>query len=475
MKIRRKFQLTYIFTDFINLNIGWLLFNIARFYTLPASLVSYSLGSFLLYKQVIIGQIVVAPSMMLIYALSGVYNSSGTLYRSRLDEILNTLAVSLIGMVSIFFAVLVDDNIPERITSYELMAILLFALFTPTAIGRYIVSTAIARMVRRGLYAVDTVVVGSVDTLRRKIPRIRYSSGKSGLLPVACVIVDDEDAPAIDGLPVYGISSLEDVCTRYHAGAVIVLPDGDYMGRTSALLRRFYALGCPIFFSAETFAPSAMMPQVANVAGEPLVDITRANVPPMIANIKRVADVVLSALSLVLLSPVMCSLAIFVACGSKGPILYRQQRIGYRGKEFNIIKFRSMYVDAEADGVPRLSAGNSDPRITPQGRFMRKYRLDELPQFWNVLIGEMSLVGPRPERRYYVDKIMERVPWYGLIAQVRPGITSWAVIKCGYASSVDEMVERSAYDLLYIRNISTALDLKILFYTIVVIVSGKGI
>ncbi len=166
-------------------------------------------------------------------------------------------------------------------------------------------------------------------------------------------------------------------------------------------------------------------------------------------------------------------MAIIIKRQSPGPVIYRQTRIGRHKRPFNILKFRSMRVDAETNG-PSLSTVD-DPRVTPVGRFMRKYRIDELPQFWNVLRGDMSLVGPRPEREFYIRRILERAPYYSLIHQVRPGITSWGMVKYGYASSVEQMIERMKYDLLYIENLSFGVDIKIIFYTFNTVITGKGV
>lgn len=208
------------------------------------------------------------------------------------------------------------------------------------------------------------------------------------------------------------------------------------------------------------------------VFGTALIEINQEIMPAWQIIFKRILDITVSGICLIILSPLFIYLAIQVKRSSNGPIFYRQERIGHQGVPFHIFKFRSMYENAENSG-PQLSK-DDDMRCTPFGAIMRKWRLDELPQFWNVLIGEMSLVGPRPERQFYIDKIMEKAPHYRHLLKVRPGITSWGQVKYGYASNVDQMIQRLKYDILYLENRSVALDFKIMFYTVVVLVQGTG-
>ena len=263
------------------------------------------------------------------------------------------------------------------------------------------------------------------------------------------------------------------MCQRLGIWELIVVPSREDTHRTMEAINKLFPLGLPILFSPEYFNKLQTPVTISDIYGEPLVNISQSSMSDSGKNIKRAMDILVSVVALVVLMPFFALVALIIKRGSPGPVFYLQERIGMHNKPFNIIKFRSMVQNAEVGGKPQLSS-DDDPRITPFGRIMRKYRIDELPQFWNVLKGEMSLVGPRPERKYYIDQITKVVPAYALLHQVRPGITSMGMVKFGYAKNLDEMLERVKYDLMYLNNASLINDLKILIYTIKIVLTGRG-
>ena len=189
--------------------------------------------------------------------------------------------------------------------------------------------------------------------------------------------------------------------------------------------------------------------------------------------VKRLFDIVGASVLIVLSLPVMLLAAVLVKLESPGPVFYRQERVGLNGASFDVVKFRSMRSDAEKDGVPRwASAGDS--RVTRVGRVIRKLRIDELPQLFGVLKGDMSLVGPRPERPYFVDQLVQDIPFYAVRHSVKPGVTGWAQVSYQYGASREDTVEKLQYDLYYVKNHSLFLDLVVLFETIGVVLTGKG-
>lgn len=474
--IRRK-AFTYVFADFLMLNIGWTAFSVVRYHFLPENIREhYTLFEHLTQSHVIAGQIVAPLVMLAIYWLSGYYGK--TYFKSRLDELGNTAVVSAIGALGIFFIAIINDTLSPGVKGYyELIGILWLLWFVPVYLVRLIQTTHTARRIQRRELAFNTLVIGATKGGKALVDRLNAAPRGSGINVIGYVDTDTTGTTATQrsdlGLPVYRLEDLPEICRTLDVTNLIVIPHRGGIRQTGQLINTLFPLDRTILIPADLYSIIAARPRMFTVTGEPLIDISHSQASKMTLNLKRTADVAVAATALLLLLPLFAVLALAVRLDSRGCIFYKQQRIGYHKKPFYIYKFRTMRADAEASG-PALSTLD-DPRITHVGHFLRKYRLDELPQFWNVLRGDMSLVGPRPEREYYIRQIVARAPYYSLLHQVRPGITSWGMVKYGYASNVDQMLERLRYDLLYIDNVSMAVDLKILFFTIHTVFTGKGI
>lgn len=447
----RALRWTYVLADWIATSVAWTLFNLVR-HAFRAD--PHSLSAFYHLPQVIGGQILFPLVMLGVYWLSGYYNNPTE--RSRTQDFLTTLGSALVGAVIIFFLAVVNDFEYRRRVAIELLAILTGLMFVFVLAERLWISY---RLAGRGGVVRPAVMIGDDDESRRLIDSL--NSRSNGGVTVSGII----DPAKVD--PV-------EYCREHGISRVIISPLVARTERMSKLVGQLMPADLTVFVSPDLNEFRSTSGRVGDVTAEPLIDITRPRISESTVNIKRLIDVVASSVALVLLSPLMLGIAVAVKHSSPGPVIYRQRRMGHRKREFTIYKFRSMCDDAEAQSGPVLTQRNDDPRITSVGRFLRKYRLDELPQFWNVLTGSMSLVGPRPERRVFADRIAERVPVYSIIYQVRPGITSWGMVKYGYASSVDQMIERLRYDLIYMENISVTTDLKILIHTVKTVLTGRG-
>ncbi len=466
---RQRFY--YILADFISANCAWFVFNIIRFLTLPYNYETMSLGTYLSMGPVIWGQCLFPVMMVTLYAISGYYNH--VFFKSRLNDALNAMGMALIGTLIIFFAVLFNDKIDDRLGNFEMILILwcLFSIFT--TIPRLIITSVATKRIWRREIAFNTLIVGTSPEALALAADFEERHRSMGFRVLGFVNAGTPGRKASSPLPTFDISDIEEEAKRLNIQSFVIVPGDESSQQTIQTINTLLPLGQAVYLTPDNYHIVSARPRTAMVAGQVLIDVSQANIPSSTVNLKRLGDIFCSSIALIVLSPLFAVLAYLIKKDSPGPVIYKQERIGYKKRPFNIYKFRSMRTDAEADG-PALSSTH-DPRITKVGRVLRKYRLDELPQFWNVLRGDMSLVGPRPERAYYLDQIIKRAPHYNLVHQVRPGITSWGMVKYGYASNVDEMIERLKYDLLYVENVSFVVDMKILFYTVSTVVTGKGI
>lgn len=457
----------YILSDFISASVAWLLFNILRYEVFAIDEGADSLLDYLQYPGVLGGQVVIPLFWLVLYYFSGYYNKP--FGKSRLTELFSTFITVLIGTVFVFFALLLDD-IPRSIDIYYKLFFGMFGLqFFITYIPRLLITQSGMRKIKNREWAMKVLIIGAGG----KAVRIAHDLYRLGY-DICGFVSEDERTPVkADRNQVLGtVEDIPVLMEKENVDEIVLAVESKNNKALLGILYSLYRYKRPIKVLADRFNMLSKI-QLRTIRGIPLVDVTDNNFSPAEQNIKLFLDKVCSVVALLLLSPLFAYIAWRVKKDSPGPVFFRQERIGYLGQPFWMYKFRTMYVNAEENG-PSLSS-EDDLRVTPFGRIMRKYRLDELPQFWNVLKGNMSLVGPRPERKYFIDEIVKTAPYYYLLHNVRPGITSLGMVKYGYAASVDKMVERMEYDILYYENMSLTLDLTILIYTVKTVITGKGV
>ena len=457
----------YILSDFISASVAWLLFNILRYEVFAIDEGADSLLDYLQYPGVLGGQVVIPLFWLVLYYFSGYYNKP--FGKSRLTELFSTFITVLIGTVFVFFALLLDD-IPRSIDIYYKLFFGMFGLqFFITYIPRLLITQSGMRKIKNREWAMKVLIIGAGG----KAVRIAHDLYRLGY-DICGFVSEDERTPVkADRNQVLGtVEDIPVLMEKENVDEIVLAVESKNNKALLGILYSLYRYKRPIKVLADRFNMLSKI-QLRTIRGIPLVDVTDNNFSPAEQNIKLFLDKVCSVVALLLLSPLFAYIAWRVKKDSPGPVFFRQERIGYLGQPFWMYKFRTMYVNAEENG-PSLSS-EDDLRVTPFGRIMRKYRLDELPQFWNVLKGDMSLVGPRPDRKYFIDEIVKTAPYYYLLHNVRPGITSLGMVKYGYAASVDKMVERMEYDILYYENMSLTLDLTILIYTVKTVITGKGV
>ncbi len=420
-----------------------------------------------------IPMLVVAGYWIVLFWIFGLYRPWYA--QSRFDEFTLLLKTVTFGVLVLFFLIFIDDTLTQDPAASRLKILIYWAfLLVFVGTGRLALRSVRRRMLIAGIGLHATVIIGP-DAKSDDLHRTLRQFPALGHRFIGFITSDGaRERSEAAALPCLGtLDELERIIDEHGVDDLIITLDSTEHEQLLDVIGRASAFKVRIKIRPDLYDIVSGQARTNQLYGVPLIEVTPQLMAPWEEVAKRAFDIIVSTLALVIGAPLFLIIAIAQKIGSPGPIFYRQERVGKDGQVFQIVKFRTMYVDAESRTGPTWAV-QDDPRVTPLGRFLRKSHLDELPQFFNVLEGDMSIVGPRPERPFFVEQFIREIPLYRRRLNVRPGITGWAQVRHTYDQTIEDVRTKLSYDLFYIENMSLRMDMKIMISTLYTVVAGKG-
>jgi exopolysaccharide biosynthesis polyprenyl glycosylphosphotransferase len=458
-------KIIVLLIDFLAINLSWVVFFYIR--------VKTGLFQLITAPEVFVPMIVVYVYWVILFTFVGMYRT--WFAASRFDELSTLFKSTFVGIFILFTIIFIDDYVHNIESSTRIVIFFYWGmLILLIGSGRLAIRGFQRRLLIKGIGRKCTIIVGYNSRAKEVHDQISEHPAL-GLDIEAYAAVNHENVGKIyKGAEVIGtVDEIVKIVSKTNSKEVIIALEKEDHELLVDVISKLEHKDVGLKIVPDLYEILSGQARTSQIYGMPLIDIMPELMPEWEKKLKRMLDVITSFFILLITLPITILSSIAIKLDSKGTVFFKQERSGMNGNIFNIIKFRSMYEDAEKKTGPVWSS-KDDPRITKVGKIMRRVKIDELPQMINVLRGEMSIVGPRPERPYFVEKLSDEIPYYKRRLKVRPGITGWAQVKHKYDESIEDVKIKLRYDLFYIENMSLRMDFKIIVRTIFVVLFGKG-
>jgi len=462
---KSKEKILLLLTDFLMINLAWFVYSYIRLQTGWFSLI--------IAPEFFVPMFVIYFYWLIIFTFVGMYRT--WFASSRFDEISTLFKASFFGIFLLFFLIFVDDYMHNVSTAQRILIFIYWGLFLFfVGAGRIFIRSLQRNLLIKGIGRRCGLIIGYNDKGKEVLDSISNAPALGIDIEAFVAVRNENIGKEYQGIKVEGTTErLNEIVQKYNAKEIIIALEKEDHDILVDVISKTEGKNLSLKIVPDLYEILSGQARTSQIYGIPLIDIMPELMPEWEKKLKRLMDIVISLLILLVSSPIIILTAIAIKIDSEGSVFFKQERLGQNGKPFNVYKFRSMIKDAEKYTGPVWSQKN-DPRVTRMGKFVRKVRIDEIPQMLNVLKGEMSLVGPRPERAFFVEKLSQEIPYYKRRLKVRPGVTGWAQIKHKYDESIEDVKIKLKYDLFYIENMSLRMDFKILLRTVFVVLFGKG-